>query len=365
MTLLVLHILVLSLAAICMHLTYSFKTDTKPEAIGIIRVFLGVMMLYALNDIVFRFWITGYYYLTWSLPLGLLYGPVLYIGTRQKRHVRFNGKWFIHFFPFLLGVFFYFLLLFSFNYREKYGQLHYQLLYFAMGISFFAYSIWRLKTVKWEGNTIRVNIHLLLLVLSMTIIVPKIGEMLLQVEGYNSMTTYIWYGGQLMILFFLYLMFVKALQTPAAVPAMQTTEEVNSITLESASLSMSAIDEDGNRVESWKAYLPKLIAYMDTYPYLDVDFDLKKMGADLDIPRYMLNELFTDHYKETFMKKINILRIEYACKVLRGDSFDLNIEELWKQCGFRSRASFYRNFSQVMASSPSDYRNKYAIIKQV
>src|SRR5690606_15546249 len=348
-------------AFLCLHLTYNFQSSSLPENIRTVRILLSLIILHSLNSFLFQFCINGYQYLAWALPLGLLYGPVFYIGAQRERGDLFDlRKYILHFLPFFFGMFFYVVLLFSYLYREQCGYMHYLLLHIAIGISFFSYSAWRLKTPQLDQNGLRKMIHILFMVLAVGIIVPKLGEFFLQLDGYNSVTSYVWTIGTLFILLCLYQLLVNSLRSTVIPVSESIAVEISQPIIAEIK---NDIQKEDEKIEAWRSHIQKIEKYMLCLPYLQDDFDIKKMSSDVDIPRYVLNEFFTEYYKETFAKKVNFLRIAHACTVLSSDHYELNIDELWKQCGFRSRASFYRNFSQVQGCTPLEYRNNYILTK--
>jgi len=61
-----------------------------------------------------------------------------------------------------------------------------------------------------------------------------------------------------------------------------------------------------------------------------------------------------------FREYINYRRLEYF-KQLAAENSNKNVKELMYLCGFTSRATFYRNFSDKYGVSPSKYIENHSI----
>ncbi|MFZ4263465.1 helix-turn-helix domain-containing protein [Sphingobacterium sp. HJSM2_6] len=100
-------------------------------------------------------------------------------------------------------------------------------------------------------------------------------------------------------------------------------------------------------------------SYLDQKTYLNQNFSLDVMVDDIGLSKTFLIDFFKSNYNQSFIKKINELRIEEACLDLNSDNLDINIDELAFKNGYSSRASFYRHFSKLKNCSPSEYRAQY------
>lgn len=63
---------------------------------------------------------------------------------------------------------------------------------------------------------------------------------------------------------------------------------------------------------------------------------------------------FKKRFGITFIEYVNIVRIEYACKLLLNNN--LHIKELYKACGFHNISNFNRQFKRIIRITPLKYR---------
>ncbi len=99
--------------------------------------------------------------------------------------------------------------------------------------------------------------------------------------------------------------------------------------------------------DNTKNYRKEIDEYMLTKPYLNKQYNLGKFASDLKISTHKASEIINNIYDMNFSKFINSKRIDHACELLHEKGTDINMEELAEECGFNSRASFYRNFKEI------------------
>lgn len=90
--------------------------------------------------------------------------------------------------------------------------------------------------------------------------------------------------------------------------------------------------------------------------YLDVDLNKNSFCERINIPKTHVSPFLKQAYNKNFNGFINELRLAYAAKELSREELVYTIDDLSFICGFRSRASFYRNFIAVFGCSPRQYR---------
>lgn len=90
--------------------------------------------------------------------------------------------------------------------------------------------------------------------------------------------------------------------------------------------------------------------------YLRADLKIAEIAAMLDVPTYQLSYLFTQHMQTTFYDYLYHFRIEeFKLRVRNGDIKRYTVESLAEQCGFNSRASFFRNFKREVGMTPNEF----------
>lgn len=90
--------------------------------------------------------------------------------------------------------------------------------------------------------------------------------------------------------------------------------------------------------------------------YLRADLKIAEIARMVDVPAYQLSYLFTQHMQTTFYDYIYHFRIEeFKQRVQAGEIKRYTVEALAEQCGFNSRASFFRNFKKEVGMTPNEY----------
>lgn len=102
----------------------------------------------------------------------------------------------------------------------------------------------------------------------------------------------------------------------------------------------------------------KIQQYCLSKPYLNPDFSLSTMSADIDIPVHHISYYFNEHLGINFNTWKNDLKIDHVIFLIRKGSGEiLTLDALAKQAGFGSRTSFFTSFKQKVGVTPSEYLN--------
>ncbi|MEZ4796674.1 MAG: helix-turn-helix domain-containing protein [Flavobacteriaceae bacterium] len=92
-------------------------------------------------------------------------------------------------------------------------------------------------------------------------------------------------------------------------------------------------------------------------PYFDEELTLSKLATYLNITDKKLSNLLNQYIDTTFYNFVNTYRLEEFKRRIKDDSFkDYTIEGIANDCGFKSKASFYRLFKKKTGLSPSEYK---------
>jgi AraC-like DNA-binding protein len=104
-------------------------------------------------------------------------------------------------------------------------------------------------------------------------------------------------------------------------------------------------------------FLQKLLGFMEQgQPYLDPDITLGKLSSQLKVRPEQLSEAINAQLGQNFFDFVNRYRIEeFKIQCLKGANRHLSILGLAYECGFNSKAAFYRAFKKFEKSSPNEY----------
>lgn len=90
--------------------------------------------------------------------------------------------------------------------------------------------------------------------------------------------------------------------------------------------------------------------------YLQQDYSLDKLSADLDIPNHHLSYVFNRVMNVPFRDYLNALRLNYMMQLVNsGEKKNFTLEALALKSGFGSRSTFHRAVYKLKGMSPAEY----------
>ncbi|WP_027384033.1 helix-turn-helix domain-containing protein [Epilithonimonas caeni] len=99
--------------------------------------------------------------------------------------------------------------------------------------------------------------------------------------------------------------------------------------------------------------------------FLNDELNLTDLSDSIGISNKKLSELLNQHLNTNFYNLINDYRIaEVIKKFEEGDTSKFTIMSIANDCGFQSKASFYRIFKQRTGVSPSEFIKNKKIKKE-
>lgn len=122
--------------------------------------------------------------------------------------------------------------------------------------------------------------------------------------------------------------------------------------------SLSSQESDFNsNVNSYLETIYKLSRLMeDEQPYLDPELNLAKLSSLMRSKPEAISEVLNSHLGQNFFDYINKHRIEeFKIKCLSKEYKHLSIMGIAYECGFNSKAAFYRAFNKFEGISPTGY----------
>ena len=105
--------------------------------------------------------------------------------------------------------------------------------------------------------------------------------------------------------------------------------------------------------ESLKDRLMQVL--QDDRLYLKHDLKIVDLAQRLNTNRLYIYHAINEEMGTSFSALVNRMRIEHALELMR-DHPDMPVAEVAENSGYRSQASFFRNFKQICGCSPKNYR---------
>lgn len=109
-----------------------------------------------------------------------------------------------------------------------------------------------------------------------------------------------------------------------------------------------------------ESYLERIVRHMETErPYLDPDFRLDSLAADLQLPAHHISQVLNSNMQVNFFQFVNSYRLKECCRRLSDPGLqDSNILKISLDCGFNSKSSFYSLFKKETGMTPVEFRNR-------
>lgn len=360
-----LFLLIVILVFICVSIHLAFVARIKKSFDKVIFFSLVYALVHTLHTCFVYLFSSSFSYIALAAPYGLLYGPILYWGIKSSKKgvvTRIQVK--KHLVPFLLFFPFYLLSLFSWKFRSISNSYYPFFLYGVTALSWYAYSLWSMfsgdlkKGSLIEGKILIKLLAFLLFILAIFLTLLFVNttffELYKVIKNASSFIFFCLLVG--VILVYIYI--------------------VNGIVHGNNTLPGSDIKEGGNlrsqrtkkQITYQKSQLPdeicedylnRLNQYMDKKPYLDPDFNLDQLAKELKMYKHHCSQLLNKKCGQNFSTYVNLKRLEHACFLLTDSTVNIHIEDIAENCGFKSKASFYRNFNGHIGCTPTEYRRRF------
>ena len=92
----------------------------------------------------------------------------------------------------------------------------------------------------------------------------------------------------------------------------------------------------------------------NNYLFISPDYNMSELSKGINVDEKDISQAVKNNGFTGFKEYINYLRLEYF-KTIVGETKDKSIKELMFLCGFNSRTTFYRYFSEHYKMSPTFY----------
>jgi AraC-like DNA-binding protein len=119
---------------------------------------------------------------------------------------------------------------------------------------------------------------------------------------------------------------------------------------------IARVSTDGISAKPEKsADLDRIVQYMEMKkPYLNANFSIHDVSRELNIPHLRVSNSFNKQLETSFPEYRNKLRVAYAVNLLQENAhFQMSIEGIAFQSGFKNKSSFYAAFRTVYQMPPT------------
>ncbi|NGF54930.1 helix-turn-helix domain-containing protein [Parapedobacter sp. SGR-10] len=273
---------------------------------------------------------------------------------------------FLHLIPFILSLPFYVVFITNDNFRYQYYASYYWIIYLFAFFSVVGYCTWsvllwseRIGTRSYALLQREGLAMILFLLACSTLLVTssKIWRGSFYVDMQEIAHTFFY----LITLFLAWELSVRvwvnrgvlsyrgAYHSAKIYPSVESTEE-------------DKPDNDGFTSEQKHEYKRSVELFIQKKGFADPKLNRDKFIEKTKIPSRHLGSFLHNTYGKGFSAFINKLRVDYAAEELGKSDFEGTIDDLGLACGFRSRASFYRNFTAEFGCSPLEYRTNNLVM---
>lgn len=338
--------------------TLGFILFTKSTAFidQVTQSILVIFIFYTLFTVVCSYIYPSLSYLDKASPLWWIFGPCGYIRFKATERTRWSVQDIWHLIPLMLMLPFYFLFISSVSIRNDYGYIYYSVLYTCTACIWFGYALFIIFSLGRKTETpIDSNGYLdyisviLLFILAFFMMSVAYNYIVYKQDAVSSLSG--------LLLFFAMFIGVSAAYLHYFYLLMQRkrqSETADHIRQPGQGKIHNRYPDEGDR----KLWVQRIDEYLVPERYLDMRFNMLKMSKNLKIPKEQLLLIFEQHYRKSFITYINQLRVNYACEMLADQYFNLSMEQLAADCGFRSKASFYRCFREEHSCTPLMFRER-------
>lgn len=364
---LLLAILFLALTTFYLH----YRVADKIPFDKVIKVYLGISILDALNMFIAFYFFVEHPYVNWAAPFGLIYGPLFYFAYQAAHgHLQRKNQIVWHVLPFILFYIAYVYLISNASFRtEEHLRVYFIILHSCIAISMISYGVWGVLfkglEIKEYDPSMRTHAKEYIAAVGTPFIVVAILFVVLMFMNYQGLII------DTAFLYAYFMMFFVLLITFRYTVNRMIKQEFRVIDPQPVIQSPVGDIKMGEEVGSYQksavselfldSYEEKLDQKIKEQVYLDPELTLDSLATELKVTKHHLTQILNLGIGQSFNQYINQYRIEYACKLLKDSSLNLSIEELALESGFNSKSSFNRNFKSQMGCTPSQYRLKEGV----
>ena len=300
-----------------------------------------------------------------------LHGPALwfYIKSLSDPDFRFKPLYLLHFIPFIFFSVFQYFNFISLTVPEKIlflendlfkEMISYKITVLAIGVSTISYNSWALSLIRRRRDKLMqqyskiedIDLGWLNALTIAALICYSVNVALFTLDLIFHFATYkylMFLTNIFATVYVLFLGYFGIRQGNIFINSMGVTRK-SDVEPASNEIPSPAITTDD-------AFIRTLIRNMEEkQPYLDSEITISRLSELLDVKIEFLSEVLNSRLKQNFFDFINKYRIEeFKIQSILKANNHLSIMGIAYNCGFNSKASFYRAFRKFEGMSPTDY----------
>jgi AraC-like DNA-binding protein len=287
----------------------------------------------------------------------LLKGPLLFLTGRYLLKYSISWKQYLHFLPFFVVFICNIIVLFIGTESQRFHQFYLWIfkVYPYYWIGYLVVTLTEQIRRRDRGNPSQ-KLFIQFLCFVLTLVITYL------VCGYGKL-----FDRELLRIIYTFSFFV---QFVFLIRLTQINRQISKVNDESKSLVSNEIPEVINQNKNTK-YKTSLLSpdyitntnnrlvelLKDKKIYTKEDLSLDDVSNMIHISKNHLSQCISEGLHTTFYDLINKYRIEAFIEQINQKP-ELHISELYYQCGFRSKATFYKYFKQETGINPNDYRKR-------
>ncbi len=313
----------------------------------------------------------GFMNLSWLILF--LHGPALwfYIKSLSESVFSFKPVYLFHLVPFLFFLIFHYFNFISLPFPEKITlvendlfkeQIFYKISVLSIGVSTITYYIWALRMIKNHNDRLMQNFSKtedidLVWLKTLTIaalICYSVNVALFNLDLIFHFATYKFLMAltySFASVYILFLGYFGLKQSDVFICKNGKTIEIWNNTWKDSSEKVINIDNE---------FVTSLLSIMQTkQPYLEPELTLAALSKQLNVKPEFLSEVLNSQLNQNFFDFINRYRVgEFKNQCMSKSNSHLSIMGVAYNCGFNSKASFYRAFKKFEGISPTEYMER-------
>jgi AraC-like DNA-binding protein len=305
----------------------------------------------------------------------LLHGPLLwfYVKSLIIKNYEFRLVHCLHFLPFLGYLVFHYFNFLSLTANEKIlltqNELFTTTVYFkirglSIGLSSIGYNIWALNLLRKHRKNIlnqfssieNIDLTWLRTLSWASLVVFTVNVLLFNINNYFHFASYYQLAQIAYSFSTIYVLFIGyfGIKQGRIFTDTQVIEEEQPVQNSNKNKPNATGKTD------YSAIINRLTLLMEQdQPYLDPELNLAKLSSLMKTKPDFISEVLNSSLNQNFFDYINKYRIEeFKLKCLSDKNKQLSVIGIAYDCGFNSKAAFYRAFNKFEGISPTAYISK-------